>query len=194
MILLYNDFPYFASYANGYLKKSVAFFLLPCYNVYMKNQSTGKTPIIFKIKLTTAMLFLSIAVLLLCGAGIGLSIWRIFKYGIHGFNDIIKYPFLIAVCVFCIVLMVSIFIKSQYAVDDKYLLTQYGFIKSRFTIADITALVYNTDEKKLTVKFGEEYTVVAVDPAWQEELVRALLAVKPEIDYSFTLAQIPDKK
>ena len=160
----------------------------------MKNQSKGKTPVIFKIKLSTAMLWLSVAVLLLCGVGVGLSIWRIIKYGIHGFNDIIKYPFLIAVCVFCIILMIAIFIKSQFAVDDKYLLTQYGFIKSRFAIADITALVYNTDEKKLTVKFGEEYTVVTVDPAWQEEFVRAILAVKPEIDYSFTLAQVPDKK
>ena len=160
----------------------------------MKKQSTGKQPQIFKIKLTNTMLLLCVAVFILCATGVGLSIWRIIKFGVNSFNDVIKYPFLIGVCLFCIALMIALLIKSQYVVDDTYFYTQYGFIKSRFTIKDVSALVYNTDEKKLTVQFGEEYTVVSVDPVWQEELVRAFLAVKPEIDYSFTLTQVPNNK
>ena len=140
------------------------------------------------------MLLLCVAVFVLCATGIGLSIWRIQKFGVNSFNDVIKYPFLILVCLVCIALMIALLIKSQYVIDDTYFYTQYGFIKSRFIIKDVSALVYNTDEKKLTVKFGEEYVILAVDPAWQEELVRAFLAIKPEIDYSFTLAQVPNKK
>ena len=160
----------------------------------MKKQDTGKQPQFFKIKLTNTMLLLCVAVFVLCATGIGLSIWRIQKFGVNSFNDVIKYPFLILVCLVCIALMIALLIKSQYVIDDTYFYTQYGFIKSRFIIKDVSALVYNTDEKKLTVKFGEEYVILAVDPAWQEELVRAFLAIKPEIDYSFTLAQVPNKK
>ena len=160
----------------------------------MEKQAIGKQPQIFKIQLTNTMRLLCVAVLLLSATGIGLSIWRILKFGVHSFNDVIKYPFLIAVCTVCIVLIIALLIKSQYVVDDTYFYMQYGLIKSRFTITDVTALVYNTDEKKLTVKFGEEFTVLAVNPTWQEQLVRALLAVKPDIDYSFTLTQIPNKR
>lgn len=177
---------------NG--KITVAFFLSACYNGYMKEKQTGKAPTTFKIKFSPQMLWLCVAVFALCGVGIGLSVWRILKYGIHGFNDVIKYPFLIAVCVFCIALMIALLIKSQYVVDDKYFTTQYGFVKSRFAIKDVTAIVYNTDAKKLTVKFGEEYTVVSVDPTWQEQLVRTLLDINPNIDYSFTLTEIPQNK
>lgn len=179
--------------ASIYLKK-VALFLCLCYNSLMKKQSTGKSPQIFKIKLSTTMLLLCVAVFILCATGVGLSVWRIRKFGVNGFNDVIKYPFLIAVCLFCVVLMIALLIKSQYMVDDTFVYTQYGFIKSRFTITDVTAIVYNTNNKKLTVNFGEEYTILSVDPTWQEQFVRAMLDVKPEIDYSFTLTQAPNKK
>ncbi len=160
----------------------------------MKNEETGKTPQTFKIKFTAQMLWLCVGVFVLCGVGIALSVWRIIKYGIHGFNDVIKYPFLIAVCVFCIVLMISLLIKSQYIVDDKHFTTQYGFVKSRFIIKDVTSIVYNTDTKKLTLKFGEEFATFTVNPEWNEQLVRALLAVNPNIDYSFTLTDVPQNK
>jgi hypothetical protein len=83
----------------------------------------------------------------------------------------------------------SILIKSQYAVDDKYFTSQYGLIKSKFPVKDVTALTFDTDEKKLTVNFGEQFRVLSVNPDYSEALVRALLAVNPNIDYGFTLAE-----
>ncbi len=157
-----------------------------------KNKNTE--PKRFSYTFTPVMLVLIIGVLLLCSAGIAVSIWRIVQFGIKGFNDVIKYPFLIAVCVFCIVLMISLLIKSQYIVDDKHFTTQYGFVKSRFLIKDVTSIVYNTDTKKLTLKFAEEFATFTVNPDWNEQLVRALLAVNPNIDYSFTLTDVPQNK
>ena len=93
------------------------------------------------------------------------------------------------VCLFCIVVVTSILIKSQYAVDDKYFISQYGLIKSKFPVKDVTALTFDTDEKKLTVNFGEQFMVLSVNPDYSEALVRALLAVNPNIDYGFTLAE-----
>jgi hypothetical protein len=144
----------------------------------------------FSYTFTPVMLVLIIGVLLLCSAGIAVSIWRIVQFGIKSFNDVIKYPFLIAVCVFCIVFVISVFIRSQYIVSGDKLITQFGFIKSSYDIKKITALTFDRDTNKLTVNFGEEYALLAVNPEWNEQLVRAILDVNNSIDYSFTLTEI----
>ena len=159
----------------------------------MKNAKSNSEKQVFKITFSKTIYLLCIAVYLLCIAGIALSVWRIVKFGIHGFNDIIKYPFLIAVCILCIVLVTAILIRSQYIVDDKHLTVQYGLIKSKFVIKDITAVTLDSDSKKLTVNFGEPFTVISVSPSWNEQFVRALLAVNPNIDYSFTFSENTDK-
>lgn len=137
---------------------------------------------------------LCIAIFLLCGVGIGVSVWRIVRFGIKGFNDVIKYPFLIAVCLFCIVIVIAILIRSQYIVDGESFITQFGIIKSKFAIQDITSILLDRDLKKLSVYFGEQYSVISVSPEWNEELVRALLDVNPNIDYGFTLSEPPKDK
>lgn len=159
----------------------------------MKNVDKKNDKQIFKITFSKSIYLLCVAVYLLCIAGIALSVWRIIKFGVHGFNDIIKYPFLIAVCLLCIVLVTAILIRSQYVVDKQYLITQYGLIKSKFAIKDITAVTLDSDSQKLTVNFGEPYTVISVSPAWNEQFVRALLAVNPNIDYSFTYSENKDE-
>ena len=171
--------------------RKVAFFSFPCYNILMKR--TNQDQQTFKIQFPNFIFALSIAVFALCGVGIALSLWRMQKFGIHGFTDVIKYPFLIAVCVFCIVLMICVLAKSQYLVCEDKLITQYGFIKSKFEISKITALTLDIQTQKLTVHFGEEFLVLRVCAEWQEKLVRAILAVNPDIDYSFTLASLPDE-
>lgn len=171
----------------------VAFFSAACYNRFMKKKET-QTVKRFKIKFTPTIICLCIAILLLCGVGIGISVWRIVRFGINGFNDVVKYPFLIAVCLFCIVIVVGILIRSQYIVDGETFITQFGIIKSRFAIRDITSVLLDRDLKKLSVYFGEQYSVISVSPEWNEELVRALLAVNPNIDYGFTLTDPPKNK
>lgn len=137
---------------------------------------------------------LCIAILLLCGVGIGVSVWRIVRFGIKGFTDVIKYPFLIAVCIFCIVIVIGILIRSQYIVDGENFITQFGLIKSKFAIREITSVLLDRDLKKLSIYFGEQYSVISVSHEWNEELVRALLAVNPNIDYGFTLSDSPQDK
>ena len=144
---------------------------------------------VFKIKFSLTVILLCVAVYLLCGVGIGVSVWRIIRFGVKEFSDVLKYPFLILVCLFCVVVVTAILIKSQYTVDGKYFVSQYGLIKSKFPVQDITALTFDTDEKKLTVNFGEQFMVLSVNPDYSEALVRALLAVNPNIDYGFTLAE-----
>ena len=155
----------------------------------MKQQSSKLQ--VFKIPFSKVILTLCVLIFALCGMGIGISIWRILRFGIHSFTDVIKYPFLIAVSAFCIVLVISVLIKSQYIVDKTHFITQYGFIKSKFRVETITALTLDTDNQKLTMNFGEQFLVLSVSPAWNEKLVRAILEVNPNVDYSFTLTDSP---
>ena len=80
------------------------------------------------------LIVLSIAVFVLCLSGMAVSIYRIVKFGVNGFTEGLKSPLLIAICIFCIVLMISVLAKSQYIVDEQYYTTQFGFIKSKFPI------------------------------------------------------------
>ena len=140
------------------------------------------------------MIALAITVILLCLVGIVISVYRLIKFGgVDGFTDALKSPLLIAICLFCIVTVIALLVKSQYIVDETHYTTQFGFIISRFPIKDITALVLDMDTKKLTVYIGEQFSVLSLSPAWNDEFIAALRAVKPEIDFSFTLAETDGK-
>lgn len=154
----------------------------------MKKTTAPQEAKIFKITFSKTILALSIVILLICFAGIGISVWRIFSFGIHSFNDVLKYPFLILVGGFCIAVVVAILIRSQYILDKEYLTAQFGFVKTKYDVKKITSLLLDTDSKKLTVNCGEEFFVLMLSNNWNEEFVRALLSINPDIDYSFTLS------
>ena len=139
------------------------------------------------------MLALAIVVLLLCAGGIALSVWRIIQDGIHDFGDALKSPFLIAICIFGIVVVSSLLIRSRYVVTKDTLTTQFGIIKSKFAIADFTSVLLDTDSKKLTVYIGEEFFVVTTNPEWNNDFVQALREAKPELEFSFTLTEKEEK-
>ena len=151
----------------------------------MKNDET-KT---FKFKLNAKLILLCVAILLLCAAGIVVTTLRMLKYGIHGVNDVIKYPFLLAVCVACVVIVVALLIKAEYLLTDKELITKFGFIKTKYPIKELTSVLLDRDKNRLTLYMGEQFAVVLVDPKWNEEFVRELLKRNPEIEYTFTVTE-----
>lgn len=154
----------------------------------MKNENVTR----FKIKFPKSIFWICAAIYALCGVGIGLSIWRWTRFGISEPIDILKYPFLILICLFCVVVVTSVLIQSEYIVTDQFLISKFGLVKSKFSIKEITALVLDSDSKKLTVSFGEQFIVLSVSPEWNEDLSRELLKVNPDIDYSFTFSD-PEK-
>lgn len=159
----------------------------------MKKQNAPHAAEYFKFRFTKTVIGLAIAVLILCSVGIALSIWRIVAYGLNGAGDLLKSPFLILVCVFCISLVVSIFVCSRYIVTEEYFITQFGFIKSKFLMKDMTSILLNSDTNKLTVYMGEQqYFVLSIDPAWNDAFIAALRKANPNIEFSFTLAEKKD--
>ena len=160
----------------------------------MKTNSSPKKAKYFKYQFTPTLIILSIAVILLCLAGMTISVYRIVKFGISGPSELLKSPLLIAICLFCIAMMISVLVKSQYIVDETYYTTQFGFIKSKFLIKDVTKLELDTDTQKLTVYVGEQFSVLSLSPEWNHEFVTAIREVNPDIEFTFTLSDATGKE
>ena len=148
----------------------------------------------FQIQFPKSIIWVCVAVYALCSVGIGLSVWRIARFGVGSFHEALKYPFLLLVCVLCIVIVTSVLIKSEYIVEDPFLISKFGLVKSKFPIKEITSMVFDKDQNKLSLYFQEQFIVLSVSPIWSEDLTRALLKVNPDIDYSFTLSEPPETK
>ena len=161
----------------------------------MKKKESPKQTTYFRFQFSKAIILCCAAALALCAAAIALSVWRIFKNdGLHSFNDWLKYPFLILISVAGIIIVVALLIKSQYVVDDKNFITQFGLIKSKCALKDITSVLLDTETNKLTVYMGEAFSVISVQKSWNYDFVRALLKGNPDIDYSYTVKENkPDK-
>lgn len=149
---------------------------------------------IFKYRLTPVMLTLAIAVLALCLAGIGVSIYRIVKSVPQGFSDYLKSPLLILISVFCIAVVIGILVKSQYVVTSEEYILQFGFIKSKYPIKDITSLQLDSDTKKLTVNLRDGYTVLSLNETDNDDFVKTIQTLNPEVEFSFTLTDGNPKK
>ena len=169
----------------------VAFSFLMCYNNVMKKDNAKKAETkYFRYKFTPVLILLCVLVLLLAIAGISVSIYRmILNGGILEFSDILKYPFLIAVCMFLIAIIIALLIKSQYGVTKDTFFTQFGFIKTNFSIKEITSIIHDRDLHKLTVYFGEEFCVITCHKEWADDFVQAILRCNLDIDYSYTLTE-----
>jgi hypothetical protein len=118
-----------------------------------------------------------------------MSVYRIIAEGIEDFTKALQSPFLILICLFCATVIISILVKSEFIVENGELITRYGIIKSRLPIATITSMEHDRPAHKLTVYCGEEYTVFTLKQEWEDELVRELCAVNPDIDFSFALTE-----
>ncbi len=160
-----------------------------CYNKFMKKNSGSESPKYFRFQFTPALIVMSIAALLVSATAFGISVYNISKNGIHSFNDVLRYPFLMLVSVALIVIVTALLIRSGYLVDDKYFTTQFGLIRSRCELKKITSVVLDRDTYKLTIYTGDSYSVLSVHPSWNEDFVRALLKGNPDIDYSYTLRE-----
>lgn len=160
----------------------------------MKKIENKKETASFRYHFSKPILACAIAVFALCIAGIVLTVYRMVKNGVHGFNDVLKFPFLLLICVFCIVLVISILIKSQYVLDDTHFIVQFGFIKNKYPIKDITSVILNSDTKKTTVYLGEEnFLVLSIPESLNDDFSKAIRKFNPDVEYSFTLSDKVNK-
>ena len=160
----------------------------------MKKENNALEKKIFRFKFNTATLIFIILGILLCIAGIVTSVFRIIKEAPNGITEILQSPLLIAVCLFGLVVLLSMLIRSRYEIDEKNLTLRFGIIKSQTPINTITAIEMDKDDNKLSIFVGENYSVVLVNKEWNESFVAALQEINPKIEYSLVMAKTKPKK
>lgn len=150
------------------------------------SQTIGK---VYPFRHNTASIIFCVFALLLCAIGAGFSVFRIVKNGVDGFLGALQSPFLIAVCVFCAAIIISILIKSEFIVTKSELITRFGFIKSKLDLSTVTSMEHDRATQKLTVYCGEEYTVFTLKKEWADDLVHEICTANPNISFSFTMTE-----
>ena len=153
-----------------------------------------KTTVYFNIKLPVGILLACIGVAALGLAGCVLSIWRLINFGAGTPWDIVKYAVLIPVCVFCIVIALSVVFYSKYTITNAWLVQTFGLFHERFIIKEIRSVLLNSETHKLTVYTETQTIAVFITPNENERFVRALTNINPDIEYGFTLADKPDEQ
>lgn len=138
----------------------------------------------YRFKLSIAATVGCIAGILLGLAGIGVTAYRIYKYGFSSAQLIIQHVVVLLVSALAIAVFAAILIRSVYKLTDKTLVLWFGFIKSEYKIADIEAVHLFTKTNKLVLYFKDEkYTVIVVKPEWYRELTQEIIARNKNIRY-----------
>lgn len=154
----------------------------------MKKNSNKET-VRFPFRFSKVLVILAIAAICLCTLGIAISVYRMVRYGVDGFYDVIRYPFLIVICAFAIVLVVALLIKSEYVISEKYLHANFGLIRSKTELKKITAVSIDFEEEKISVYTGEPFFVMLLNKEQAQNFSSAIIRANPDIQVSFSLTE-----
>lgn len=148
---------------------------------------------VYKFKFTKLTLGLIYAGLALAVAAFGVTLYLLLNHFLSGdFKTyanmnyrVISYAIMIFVSVLLFVILVSLLISSYYSLDDEYLKTSFGIIKSKFKISDIKEVILDRTINKLAVYFSDEnFMMIVVKQEWYDDFISRLLHINPQIEYS----------
>lgn len=131
----------------------------------------------------------------LCAACFALTSWQFVEFvgGVRG--DItsawewLKYLLLYIASVLLALLLTAMLIRSRYMITEKYLITQFGIIFSKYEIKKIRSVCLITGTKKLNVYFDDfknRFITIVVKEEWYDDFIRTLTSVNDRIEFDFT--------
>ena len=124
----------------------------------------------------TILVFIYIGIALAVVA-FGVNTYYIIAHGV-GAEDkvypIVRYVLMYFVSALLFVVLVSLKIASYYTVDEKYLKTSFGVIKSKYEIAKIETILLE----------DKSFIVIVVKDEWYEDFTDEILKVNPKIEFS----------
>ena len=144
---------------------------------------------IFKYKFTRAIRIIIIVMLAIGVTAFGITLWQTIAYGLEHSAvkafTIAKYVLSFIVSVALTVISVLFITSSYYAIDGKQLEMSFSFLKSKYNIDDIDAIILDRTADKLSIVFENESCLnVVIKPEQYSDFVQAVLNVKPSIEYS----------
>lgn len=148
----------------------------------------------FSAHLPVWIIVACVAVALFGATAIVLSVWRLVSFEVRQPFDVVKDVVLLPIGLFCIATPLAIIFRSGYTVKNGILMQSFGFFRTKYEIKEISSLLLNSQEHKLTVYFEKNAVSILITPDKNEAFTRALIAQNPDIDYGFTLAENPPEE
>lgn len=131
----------------------------------------------------------------LCAACFFLTSWQFveFAQGVRG--DVtsawewIKYLLLYLASLSLAVLLIAMLARSRYLITEKYLVTQFGILFSKYEIKKIRSVCLTAGTNKLNVFFDDfksRFITIVVKREWYDDFIRTLTSVNDRIEFDFT--------
>ena len=154
----------------------------------------------YPFKFSPLMAALCALGLTLAAAGIGLTIWQFVEFlGVGDLSSVwewSKYILLSLVSVLLAVLLTAMLIKSQYIISDRYLIMQFGLIRSKYDLKTVYSVHLFRGSGKLAVYFDDfktKYMIIVVKSSWYDDFIKTLTERNSRIAFSFSTQEEEDE-
>lgn len=148
----------------------------------------------YKFRFSTLILCIFALGLALCAAGLGLNIYRLLTQGAQSPYEWMQYIILFFVSILLAVIIVSMFIKSQYVITERKLIVQFGIIRTKYDITKISSVHLFQGAGKLAVYFSDnKYTAVVIKECYFDDFIKELTSKNEKIGFSFSTAEEEDE-
>ncbi len=144
----------------------------------------------FKFLFTKTIYAIFTLALLLCAAGIAISIYRIVAGGINSPFDWIGVAIMMVACVLLGVIIVTMFFCSNYSVDKKYLSLRLGIIRTRYALENVSSVHLFEGAGKLAVYFKDgRYVAIVIERNQFDAFVKEISEKNEKIGFSYSTAE-----
>ena len=83
-----------------------------------------------------------------------------------------------------IVIAISCFVSSNYVVENKAVVLNWGIIKNKLDLIDVTTLKYYPDKNRVELIFSDEsYFYIATKPEWVNDFINDIKTANSKILY-----------
>ena len=136
-------------------------------------------------KLIIGLFILGIVIAVAC---IALNLYR-FVLKIRGEYEITGYDWFMLILVILlsiafIVIAISCFVSSNYVVENKAVVLNWGIIKNKLDLIDVTTLKYYPDKNRVELIFSDEsYFYIATKPEWVNDFISDIKTANSKILY-----------
>lgn len=143
----------------------------------------------FKYSFPRVTFILIIVGLAVCLAGFIVNLYvcitQGISYAVNPFLPLILYILMFFVSIVAGGLLTSVLCSSYYAVDEKSIMTAFGFIRSNYDLKQAEVIVLDRETNKLLLYFNDEsYIVVVITPAQYPDFVQAVIDNNPSVEYA----------
>ncbi|MBO4594267.1 MAG: hypothetical protein J5697_01025 [Clostridia bacterium] len=129
----------------------------------------------FRFKFHPSVWFLLAVALVLSGAGVGFNIYNFIEYLPYGAGKTVPYIVIAAISALVFILSLSMLVRSKYIVKDGYIISCFGFLRSKIKISELSGFSHFKKTDKLVAYFKNgKYAVIVVSPAAFDDFVAAV--------------------